>query len=713
MKSITVLLAMCVFLSPGLLTVSAQDDYRVLPIRGRLDISLVFIDVEPSWFGARTVDELVERISEGVRKTAKSVIYRMFESEQPPYAPFEFDISLYGIEFRLRPLEEFRLLLRSLNQPTPRELLEKEGIEVSLNSIHGPAALKMLVDLTEKYYAESLRDYSIFFICGLRALDDIPIYHSYGILPETGEVGGVLGLNMYGGPWWGRYIFVDLCALSLYDDYPPIQDLRTDGERLSLLRKYVDELIDLQFVKSTLYYPRYELQALVDIIIVDATREGLNFMQLVESFDVEMVEQALLTLTPYNLYNFKVRYLRASDVRGFAEIIKVYDDAAVFDAYKAYQLLERAGVFLKSEGGFQYIPSITVVTDYDTYVYLDDPEDTALGIALPDPEDSRYGKFAVSGASYYLLLYEGLAPTVAHEVAHVLGLSHPHDDFNEEEGEDVGSMIYTRSIETLMDYSTTWVETIKRRVMREGYYPVKTYWSIFDLDAMDRAIISVLLSKYEENYQYILTRLDEIGLRLESLQDLEASLILAKQLAQTAVEQFKRHNYFDRLGFRGLGAQLETSLDNAFLAMAVTELLKTYVEGLAAQNSRLQPQLEDLMKEISALNENIIRLRQEAAKTMDEISSLDDSIMRARQANEALKRRLEELSMEAAERDSLLAKKSDVDRRLAEEQKRLDQLSGELSGLRNTVMVMAAGVVAGGVAAGVIIIRFRKKTSPS
>ncbi|MDW7977371.1 MAG: hypothetical protein RMH74_01045, partial [Candidatus Caldarchaeum sp.] len=486
-----------------------QEDYRVLPIKSQLDVSLVFIDVDPTLFGARTVDEILRLVSNNVRKTAKAVLHR---SEPYEYAPFEFEVRLSGREFRLVPLEEFRLLLRSLNNPTPRELLEKEGVSGSLSSIHAPSALKMLVDLTRKHAPDILKNHVIFFICGARALGSTPIYHTFGQIPETRKYGGELLINMYGGPWWGRYVFVDLCAPTGYREYRPIQNLNTASERLAMLVNYVDELIDLQFVKSTLYYPRYRLQLFVDIVVVDATKLGLNFNQLVQSFDIETVEQALITLTPYNLYTFKVRLFKANEIPGFTGIIRIDQgkNLALFEAYKAYDLLKRSGKLFEESADYVYVPAIVVVTDYNTRVYLEsDPDgDGFLGIALPNPENPRLGEVAVAGASYYSLFYEGLAATVVHEIAHVLGLSHPHDDFDEEAGDEVyGRMIYTDGIETFMSYSTTWVEAIKRRTIRENFYPIKTYWSVFDLDAIDRAVISLLLSSYEENYQQIINRL--------------------------------------------------------------------------------------------------------------------------------------------------------------------------------------------------------------
>lgn len=706
MKTFTILMAILFAVASVPRTGLAQEDYKVLPIKGRLDVELVFLDVDPAWFGARNLNELVKMIAKGVRGTARSTLW---SDSQPQYAPFEFEVWLAAREFRLAALDEFRLMLRSLNQPAPRELLQLWGLDSDLSSIHAPAALKMLVDLSRKYAPDILDRHVIYFICGARALGTLASYHTFGQLPETGKPGGELFLNMYGGPWYGRYVFVDLCAQSQYDDYPPIQNLSSASERLNLLTQYVDEIIDLQFVKSNIYYPRYNLQLLVDIIVVDATNAGLNFDNLLQAFDLEMTEQSLVTLTPYNLYTFKVRYITADKIPGFKQIITVDKDRriAVFDAEKAYRLLKTNNILEEGGQGFVYVPSIVVVTDYDTEVGVDG--DTALGVALPDLIDPRYGGVAVAGASYYSLFYEGMAVTVAHEIGHVLGLRHPHDDFNEIIGQHVYRRIYTDGIETFMSYSTTWVEAAKRRPIKENYYPIKTYWSIFDLDAIDRAVISILLSSYETNYENITKVVGQLELNLDDLQELKNALELSKQYARKSVELFKIHNYFDRFSFKGLAAQLETSFDYAFMAYALTDLSKIYLAGVALHDARLKPQLQALKAEISSLTDSLNRLKKESSQTESELRNIENLLKSAREKGEDLKNRLQSLSAERAQLSRLQSQKEELSQKISSESRRLEELSAAVNSVKPFGSVLTGLIVVVMVGAVVFIMFVRRR----
>ncbi|MEM2652290.1 MAG: hypothetical protein QXU87_09475, partial [Candidatus Caldarchaeum sp.] len=66
MKTFTILMAILFAVASVPRTGLAQEDYKVLPIKGRLDVELVFLDVDPAWFGARNLNELVKMIAKGV-----------------------------------------------------------------------------------------------------------------------------------------------------------------------------------------------------------------------------------------------------------------------------------------------------------------------------------------------------------------------------------------------------------------------------------------------------------------------------------------------------------------------------------------------------------------------------------------------------------------------------------------------------------------------
>jgi uncharacterized protein YoxC len=635
-------------------------------------------------------------VSQRVRAEAKSQSASFTRGSE--FAPYVFKVKLSAKEYRGLPLDEFRLMLRSLNLATPRELLTLYDISTPLSSIHAPSALNGMIGLLRKYDPQLLNDYVIFFICGAVALNNKPIYHTFSQYPETGKPAGDLFINIYGGAWWGRYVFVDLCAFSRFRDYPSILDLDSPADRLTLLTTYVDELIDMQFVKSTIYLPRYNIQMLVDIIVVDASGAGITFQKLVEAFDIELAEQALKTLTPYNLFTFRQQLYSLNDIPGFANSITVKNDTAIVNPYQAYQALKSSNIIGRSEEGIVYIPAVIVVTPYNTYV----EEEGTTGIAIKDPEDPRYPLAAFGASSYVRLFITGLTKTVVHEIAHAIGLRHPHDDFNEQKNSDIYSRIYTYSIETYMSYSDSWTEAAKRRTMREGQYPIRTFWSIFDLDTIDRAMISLLLEAYEKNYGDILRRLGEVGLSLDDTPTVKNALGRSKTLALRAVDEFKRINYFDRFEFKGLAADLKTSFDYAFMAMALTELSKTYVEGVVQQNARLMPELQNLEREISQLTSTLDQLRAEKEDVTSELNTLKQDYETALATKNRLESRLNELKGAVEEADALSKQKAELESKVGQEQQTLSSVLREVDSARNLSILLTAAVVAVVMAGGLV-----------
>lgn len=720
MRAFLVCLLAMLFLTSLLPHGFAQEDYRVLPIESDLVVNLVFVDVDFTLFGVNGLEDLLRRVATGVRAEAKSAL-TWYTDQGILYAPYSYDVLLRGFQLRSAALQEFRSDWRSLNQPVPRDLLIQKKYNGSLSGIHAPTALKTLIDLSNKYLQTPFEGYTIFFICSVNALGKSANYYTYGILPETGKVGGVLFLNMYGGAWWGRYVFIDICAgYGSGDEYPSVLSIQSTQERVQLLSKYVDELIDYQFVKSTVYLPYYNLQILVDVIVVDASGQGINFETLVNSFDIELTEASLRTLTPYNFYSFRLRLYDVDEIPGFSSIIRVdefetrrgKEQVAVFDPYQAYDILKSAGIIEAETEEYKYVPTIIVVTQYSTGVLIPGFEDwgPALGIALENPEQPMYGLVATAGASYYSLFYEGMAVTVAHEIGHVLGLRHPHDDFDEVNEIEVGpKWIYTDSMETFMVYSTSWVEGVKQKTVREGFYPIRTYWSIFDLDAIDRVTISLLLQNYEKNYAEILRKLDEAGLRLDDLQTLKSVLSTAKQWARQAVEEFKKFNYFDRLTFKGFGAQLDTSLDYAFMAWAATDLMKIYLEAALLQNQRLTPDIEQLRNEVETLSQRLEQIRREKSNTEDEISQVTQQIAAARERAAQLEEKLAQLEREAANLQQLSQRKTELEKELSEKNLELQRAQADAAQLESLNMVLTGVAVVLFAGAGVTLVFFRRR----
>ncbi|BAJ50638.1 hypothetical protein CSUB_C0780 [Candidatus Caldarchaeum subterraneum] len=695
MRSVTVFLAVLLLvggLSHDVWALSPQqniDDYRVLPIKGELPVNVFFYDVDPRWFGVRDFQELYDNILETgiIRSKARSQIAAFSSGEN--LAPFEFDVKLefFPVEDPLPMLEEFRQKMRSLVSKTPFQISQKAvefavawGIPLSWTdqTIRARDALRVFADITEKWLSIYAGGYSVFVFCSIPFMggERPAIYYTFGQSPDTGRYLADFGITIFGGPWWGRYYYIDICSLPpprFRDVIKPIYLIEPPEERINYLATLLDLIIDMGgFVKSTIYQPKYGLQTLVDVVVIDATVAGVGFDMLVRYFDPELMLKAYTTLMPYNKFNIRLKRVDLATVPELRNALEFTQQGILLKTYKAYDILKQRG-YIEEVGQqrYTYMPVIVLITTTNSFI----EEPGVLGRASPDPRDPTQPHHASAAVYYEHMIEEGMTVLVTHEAGHIFGLRHPHDDYDEYRQSESSFFPLTYFTETIMSYSKSWISGVEQTLDFPNTYPIRTFYSIFDLDNIDRATIILLLQNYEQNMQTILSTLRQNNINPNDIPELNEVLNSAKTFAKIAVEYFKMHKYFNRLEFKGLGAEVNTAFDAAFSAWLYTENTKNYVlPGLVDEVKRLGG-------EVSRLTGIREQLRSEVEKAQRELE----------EARAALEERKRELAGAEEEVRQLEARVSDAETRVAnaraarEEVKtlenRLQQLSADVDAL--------------------------------
>ncbi len=655
-----------------------SDEYRVLPIEGDLLVNVFFYDVDPQWFGARNLNELLNMVIETgiIRDKARSQIAAFTTDEN--LAPFTFDISLRFIIPSNDIVSEYRQRMRSLVSKTPFQVAQK-AVEFAVawgmplgwtdQTIKARDALRVFATLTEEYFPEVAGGYAIFFFCSIPFMNgERPvIYYTFGQSPDTGRYLADFGITIFGGPWWGRYYYIDICSFPpprFRDVIRPIYNIGTPEERVTYLATLIDLLIDMGgFVKSTVYQPKYGLQTLVDVVVIDATVAGVGFDMLVRYFDAEMMLKAYTTLLPYNKFNIRLKRVDLATVPELRNTLVYTQQGILLKTYQAYDILRQKGyIEALGEQRYTYMPVIVLVTTTNSFI----EEPGVLGQASPDPDNPTKPHHASAAVYYEHMIEQGMTVLVTHEAGHIFGLRHPHDDYDEYRKSQSSFFPLTYFTETIMSYSVSWASAVEQNLVFPNHYPMRTFYSIFDLDNIDRATIILLLQNYEQNIQTILSTLERNNMRLQDIPELEQVLNAAKEMARLSVQEFKKHNYFNRLTFKGLGAQHETAFDLAFTAWLYTENTKNYLlPGLVDEQRRLGG-------EISQLTQLRDQLRSEAEKAQRD---LDDA--RAR-----LEEKRRELSDAESQLNQLEKAVSDAEERAAKAKataKDIENLENSLS----------------------------------
>jgi len=730
-----VLLCLALLVTPSLFLAARAEqkaDAVQLPLSAQLDVNVVLVGIQPSDFGVGSENELASILAGLVRKEATSYA-GIYLDEPIPVAKFDVKLSVVTAPARMTSsfVDDY---LRSFTTPAgyiPGELgrslqrykqyvAEVFGADFVYNLYQGLTridyVLQQLAYYTERYMPEISNGYNIYFMCGNRFTDGyIPIYYLYGRTPEQHNLLGIVGMNMYGGMWTGRQVVIDICAIpNPYGnyvglknppyDYPPVWVYKDAAQQRMLLARYVDEVIDTLFVKSLLYVPTYRVNTLIDVIVVDATDWGIGSDVVRGYLSVELMEDALRKLAPYNFYTFRYFYYwMKRDAPQLRTALFDWGEYITVDSDKAFTLAEKLNLIEKAPEGVVHIPVLVFVGEKSMYV----DKRYVIGRAIPMKDDPGKPRGVVVGLSFEAVKEEGLTFTVTHEVGHTLGLAHPHDDIDETNIRIVGPGKVRMEVVTRWIYS--WTDTVmayanvfpvmEDRSLFVGMYPMKTYFSTFDLDALDRAVVAMILSYYVNARAEIVDKLEKAGIDPYGVEDIRLLLDRADSMASKAVDEFKRHNYFDRFSFTGLGAQLVSAFDYAWEAFYTVSVLSDFVDGFIASKNIDAKTIAQLEQQVSKLEEDADRLRSELADAQKLNSVLESKL---RDAEDSLTKTQEELK---STKEALAA----AQKELSSVKEELDAVKGSLGSIQMQAMALAGVAAVLAVMVVIVYLRYRPK----
>ncbi|HLE34804.1 MAG TPA: hypothetical protein VI698_02835, partial [Nitrososphaerales archaeon] len=234
-----------------------------------------------------------------------------------------------------------------------------------------------------------------------------------------------------------------------------------------------------------------------------------------------------------------------------------------------------------------YLPVIILVLD--AYAYVDDG---ALGIALPDVNDPSVACCVIMATDKNTLVDfdVGLTSITVHEVAHLLGLMHPHDGYREDLKDGWLQNWFFDWSSTPMTYAGPigygcgeWDENEYGMLSPKECGMSISNFNQFNYDAVDRGLTLYLLRQSFENIRKTLEILETKDYRHSLPSNIETALFSIDHDIETVKEQFLKMNYFDRSGSLNknnvsaldLGLQV---LTNSQLLLRQSEELESFVQ---------------------------------------------------------------------------------------------------------------------------------------
>ncbi len=501
-----------------------------------------------------------------------------------------------------------------------RRALEERNIDpTKVLAVDAAEFLQGLTAYVYGRYPELAYKNVLFVLCG-EALVGRPVsYYVKASSIDTGNTAYDVGLVFYGGGWWGRTLMVDVCTLphplqayrALLNDVPIMGTWKDVDDRSRMLGTYVDLALRFAFIRGNIYRPKFADNILVEIWIVDLSDSGLTYRQLQSLFDGEAFISALKTLYPYAYFAVHFYLLEGRPDwenlrRELRNVVSDAGDRVTIDMVRAYLTIRKSGIVERPPNVF-VVPVFVLVTEKPSSL-----GGIATGVALPEMYPSEEGEpwGVLIATEWNGLKRVGLTYVAIHEVGHVLGLHHPF--ITSHADNKFSKAIAFNALETPMSYGNAWGPAFSLREIFYGMYATRTYFSIFDLDSIDRGVIVDLLLKAQRNIRqlYDMGLADYFG---DELSDIEFYY-------ESAITLFKQQVYFDRLKFRGLGAQFASAFDYAYAAyvesrrllataISLEPLLRKYndyvreLESLRGESARLRRDVEELQGENARLRE--------------------------------------------------------------------------------------------------------------
>ena len=470
--------------------------------------------------------------------------------------------------------------------------------------------------------------YTIFF---LRSPSSHMNYlHSYGIFTEDVDKGKEFtqeGMMGFGGKH--RFYFIDLTAgPSYYPDVPiptvarefhkNIFDIANEQEYQKLFVNYINDATTLLFTPSYLYEPTYKSKYLLDIFIIDQT-SGKSFATIAAQYVTSgKLESSMKSLVPYSEWKSKIegksfdwlpRELGRAIIRSMSfDTERGIDTISInsatlpveLDKWKKGNLTPQQAEELEKEKETTiYLPIIILVLD--AYAYVDDG---ALGIALPDVNDPRVACCVIMATDKNTLVDfdVGLTSITVHEVAHLLGLMHPHDGYREDLKDQYFQNWFFDWSSTPMTYAGPigygcgeWDDDEYGMLSPKECGMSISNFNQFNYDAVDRGLTLYLLKQSFENIRKSLEILETKGYRDSLPSNIGTALFSADHDIETAKEQFLKMNYFDRSGslnkdkVNALDLSLQV-LTNSRSLLQQSEALENFVQKQEEPKTEPTPQ---------------------------------------------------------------------------------------------------------------------------
>ncbi len=356
--------------------------------------------------------------------------------------------------------------------PFMREYLETYHPEWNISGgcyVRADLMEQYLYDIVEKTYNADNYDYVLFLFYYPRR-NCLRTYYVERYFWEIHSTRNYTGLVAFGGNT--PLFFIDLSSIPIphpdktqplygYGEpvnihtFKPLWDISSSREKASTLKKYILDYLGFLVLRRLFddrlrWTPRYR----VDIHVIDYT-DGSGYEKVLDVLNTSILYSYLRSLEPYTDWNIRIERVYANTSHPFMVLLE--NSTRSVEDNKTWIILDYLNTVLLISGHQQVVTARENETIIPVYVFV-----AGKPIRFEFKHQLNFTGAAVPGVAiivsypgyYYRVLEEGMGMVIAHEVGHMLGLTHPFEGYDPITGS--GDMIWLYDyIASPMSYAPT------------------------------------------------------------------------------------------------------------------------------------------------------------------------------------------------------------------------------------------------------------------
>lgn len=394
------------------------------PLRINIDIAIIFINITLT---NNSKEYLISQLPRN---------YPSYITLDTPQKAIEYTVNYIVIEAPPTLCNELNRYMLMIGKEGPLPNYIKKYLSVTHHKWNWRKAIYVSASAIEEWLAFQVGKYVNVNAKYMLFLINIPWIQIPRVYYVSNQSRSYMGFIAFGGNY--PIYFIDLSviprphpgseyALSNYglrvnfSTTKPIWDIKSELELTEILKHYISDFVSYVVVDDYVFFPKYSKLYDLNILILNYRDRETNSTL---SIDINKLRNILYNLTPYTNWNIDVYNI---DGYRYSRIYQLINNSTIADNWIVIEYEDLVKVLVEEHllnytysWNYTYVPCIILVAKRPLYL-THKFELNFTGIATPNGIVISYPGYRCRA------IKDGIERVIAHEMGHVLGLSHPFE----------------------------------------------------------------------------------------------------------------------------------------------------------------------------------------------------------------------------------------------------------------------------------------------